>query len=266
MSWWEAAVLGVVQGVTEFLPVSSSAHLVLGQALLGVRSPGVVYEAAVHLATLVAVLWVYRRRVVELTAGMARGDGASWAYVGLLALASVPAAVVGLWFRQPIEAAFQQPTVAAGLLLVTGLLVASIRITAAGAGKERPGVGGALWIGFAQAAAILPGISRSGSTVAVGVWRGVEPARMAEFSFLLSVPAVGGAAFMQLGPGQIGLVRSLAPELAVGFVAAATSGVLAIHLFVRALEAGSFHRFAYYCWMVGGGYLLAAWLWPGLRG
>lgn len=266
MSWWEAAILGVVQGVTEFLPVSSSAHLVLGQALLGVRSPGVVYEAAVHLATLVAVLWVYRRRVVELTAGIFRVEGAAWTYVGLLALASVPAGAVGLWLRGPIEATFERPVVAAGLLIVTGAVVATLRFTAEEAREERPGVGASLLVGLAQAAAILPGISRSGSTVAAGVWRGVEPARMAEFSFLLSVPAVGGAALLQLGPGQLGLVTDLAPELAVGFTAAAASGVLAIHLFVRALEAGSFHRFAYYCWAVGGGYLLAAWLWPGLRG
>jgi len=266
MSWWEAAILGVVQGVTEFLPVSSSAHLVLGQALLGVRSPGVVYEAAVHLATLVAVLWVYRGRVAELTVGLVQGDREAWAYAGLLALASVPAAVVGLWFREPVEAAFERPAVAAGLLLVTGLLVVSIRRTGADSEGERPGVAGSLWVGFAQAAAILPGISRSGSTVAAGVWRGVEPARMAEFSFLLSVPAVGGAALLQMGPGQSGLVTELAPELAVGFAAAVVSGILSIHLFVRMLRAGSFHRFAYYCWAVGGGYLLAAWLWPGLRG
>jgi len=266
MSWWEAAILGVVQGVTEFLPVSSSAHLVLGQALLGVRSPGVVYEAAVHLATLVAVLWVYRERVAELTVGLVRGEGEAWGYVGLLALASVPAAVVGLWLREPIEAAFERPAVAAGLLLVTGTMVATLRRSAGGAEDERPGTAGAVWVGFAQAAAILPGISRSGSTVAAGVWRGVEPERMAEFSFLLSVPAVGGAALLQMGPGQAGLVTALAPELAVGFAAAAVSGILAIHLFVRSLRAGSFHRFAYYCWIVGGGYLLAAWLWPGLRG
>lgn len=266
MSWWEAALLGSVQGVTEFLPVSSSAHLVLGQAALGVRLPGVLYEAAVHLATLVAVVWVYRARVVDLARGVVRGRRDAWLYVGLLALASVPAAVVGLWLRGPIEAAFEEPTLAAGLLLVTGALVATIRWTAEGAAEERPGGGGALWVGFAQAAAILPGISRSGATVAAGVWRGVEPERMAEFSFLLSVPAVGGAALLELGPGQLDAVRELGPELAVGFAAAAVTGVLAIRLFVRALRAGSFHLFAYYCWTVGGGYLLAAWLWPPLRG
>lgn len=266
MSWWEAAILGVVQGVTEFLPVSSSAHLVLGQAVLGVRSPGVVYEAAVHLATLVAVLWVYRRRVGELAAGAVRGEVEAWTYVGLLALASVPAGVVGLWLRAPIESTFERPVVAACLLVVTGAMVVTLRFTARMAREERPGIGGSLWVGAAQAVAILPGISRSGSTVAAGVWRGVEPARMAEFSFLLSVPAVGGAALLQLGPGQLEVVTALAPQLAVGFAAAAVSGILAIHLFVRALEAGSFHRFAYYCWAVGGGYLLAAWLWPGLRG
>lgn len=266
MTWWEAALLGLVQGITEFLPVSSSAHLVLGQAVLGVRLPGVLYEAAVHLATLVAVVWVYRRRVAELAAGVVRGRRDAWAYVGLLALASLPAAGAGLWLREPIEASFEQPVLAAGLLLVTGALVATIRWTGPAAEEGRPGVGGSILVGVAQAAAVLPGISRSGSTVAAGIWRGVEPARMAEFSFLLSVPAVGGAALLELGPGQLGAVRSLGPELAVGFAAAAVTGVLAIRLFVRTLRAGSFHLFAYYCWAVGGGYLLAAWLWPPLRG
>lgn len=266
MSWWEAALLGVVQGITEFLPVSSSAHLVLGQSLLGVEAPGVVFEAAVHLATLVAVLWVYRERVVELAGGALRGRTSAWRYVGLLALASLPAAAVGLGLRESIEAAFEQPVVAAGLLLVTGGLVATIRRTAPGADRRLPGPAAALLVGVAQAAAILPGISRSGSTVAAGVWRGVEPARMAEFSFLLSVPAVGGAALLEMGPGQWGAVRAMGPELAVGFGAAAAAGVAAIHLFVRTLEAGHFHRFAYYCWAVGGGYLVAALFWPWLRG
>lgn len=266
MSWWEAALLGVVQGITEFLPVSSSAHLVLGQSLLGVEAPGVVFEAAVHLATLLAVLWVYRERVAGLAGGALRGRRAAWSYLGLLTLASVPAAAVGLGLRESVEAAFEQPLVAAGLLLVTGGLVATIRRTAPTADRSLPGPVAALLVGLAQAAAILPGISRSGSTVAVGVWRGVEPARMAEFSFLLSVPAVGGAALLEMGPGQLGAVRAMAPALAVGFVAAAAAGVAAIHLFVRALEAGHFHRFAYYCWAVGGGYLLAAWVWPSLRG
>lgn len=266
MTWWEAALLGAVQGVTEFLPVSSSAHLVLGQSALGVRVPGVAFEAAVHLATLVAVLWVYRARLVQLGAGLARGSRDAWLYLGLLALASVPAGALGLWLREPIEATFEEPALAAGLLLVTGAMVVTIRWTAARAEEARPGVAGSILVGFAQAAAILPGISRSGATVAAGVWRGVEPARMAEFSFLLSVPAVGGAALLELGPGRTGSLGALGPELAAGFAAAAVTGVLAIHLFVRSLRAGRFHLFAYYCWAVGGGYLAAAWLWPPLRG
>lgn len=265
MSALEAVLLGVVQGLTEFLPVSSSGHLVLAQALLGVRLPGVVFEITVHVATLGAVLWVYRARVGELAAGVVRGDRASLRYVGLLALASVPAAAVGLGFRERVEGAFDEPTAAAALLLVTGALVWSIRHTADAAEDPEPGAGQAIWAGLAQALALLPGISRSGSTMAAGVWRGVEPVRMAEFSFLMSVPAIGGAALLQMDGVEAAAAAGAIVPLAAGFAAALVAGVAAIHLFVRTLRARAFHRFGYYCWAVGGAYLLAAWLVPGLR-
>lgn len=265
MSALDAVLLGVVQGLTEFLPVSSSGHLVLAQAVLGVRLPGVVFEITVHVATLGAVLWVYRARVAELTVGVLRRDRGSLRYAALLALASVPAAVVGLGFRAEVEGAFEEPTWAAALLMVSGALAWSIRYTAEAAGEREPDTGQAIWAGLAQALALLPGISRSGSTVAAGVWQGVEPVRMAEFSFLMSVPAIAGAALLQLdGVGSAAAAGAVVP-LAAGFVAALVSGVAAIHLFVRSLEAGAFHRFGYYCWTVGGAYLIAAWLVPGLR-
>ncbi len=265
MSPLEAALLGVVQGLTEFLPVSSSGHLVLAQAVLGVSLPGVLFEITVHVATLGAVLWVYRARVAELAAGVVRGEGASLRYVGLLALASVPAALLGVGARGTVERAFERPTAAAALLLVTGALVWTVRRTAPAADDPEPGSGPALWAGCAQALALLPGISRSGATVAAGVWQGVEPVRMAEFSFLLSVPAIGGAALLQIDGLTGAAAGGAAAPLAVGFVAALVSGVAAIRLFVRALEARAFHRFGWYCWAVGGGYLVAAWLVPGLR-
>ncbi|MFW6192210.1 MAG: undecaprenyl-diphosphate phosphatase [Gemmatimonadota bacterium] len=265
MSALEAALLGIVQGLTEFLPVSSSGHLVLAGAVLGLELPGVLFEVTVHVATLCAVLWVYRARIAELVRGALAGDGESWRYALLLALASVPAGLAGVLGREFFEGAFDAPVQAAGALLVTGCVVWSLRITGPSAEEARPGSGTALLVGVAQALAIFPGISRSGATVATGVWRGVEPVRMAEFSFLMSVPAIAGAAFLQ-ADGSLELARQMGTiPLLVGFVAALVAGVLAIRVFVRMLRARSFHHFGYYCWAVGGLYLLAAWMAPGLR-
>lgn len=265
MSPLDALVLGIVQGLTEFLPVSSSGHLVLGQALLGVRVSGIAFEVAVHLATTVAVLWVYRRRVIDLAAGAVRGDGASWGYIGLLALASVPAAVAGVLGRDFFEAYFERPLVAAALLLATGALVWSVKYSAAAATDERPGPGAALWVGIAQAISILPGISRSGATLAVGTWRGVTATRMAEFSFLLSIPAILGASVLQLGDARAELAANGGMALAIGFVAALFAGIVAIRIFVRMLRHHTFHWFAFYCWAAGGAYLIAALFLPHLR-
>lgn len=263
MSPWQAAILGVVQGLTEFFPVSSSAHLVLAQSLLGVQPPGVALETAVHVATLVAVLWVYRGRVGELAVGVARRERDALRYVGLLAVASIPAGVAGLTGRSFFEATFERPTLAAALLIVSGVFVWTLRRTASAATDEEPGVGQSLWVGLAQALAILPGISRSGTTVAAGVWSGVRPVRMAEFSFLLSVPAIGGAALLE-ADAMAATAGSAGLALVVAFGAALVAGVVAIRLFLRALELRVFYRFGYYCWAVGGAYLLAAWLLPGL--
>lgn len=265
MSLFHALILGVVQGLTEFLPVSSSGHLVLAGSLLGVDLPGVVFEVIVHLATLCAVLWVYRARVGELLTGLGRRDGASLRYVGLLLLASVPAGIAGTAGGEFFEAAFDWPVAAAAALLVTGGLVWTLKRTAAVGRKTLPGPAAALGIGVAQAAAIFPGISRSGATVAVGSWLGVEAVRMAEFSFLLSVLAIAGAALLQADE-VVGASAALGiPALAVGFAAALVSGIAAIRIFVRMLETRRFHRFAYYCWLVGLAYLTAAAVSPGLR-
>lgn len=265
MSAFEAALLGIVQGLTEFLPVSSSGHLVLAGAVLGLELPGVLFEVTLHVATLCAVLWVYRARIAELVTGALAGDGDAWRYGLLLALASVPAGLAGVLGREFFEGAFDAPVLAAAALLVTGCVVWSLRVTGPKAEEDRPGAGAALLVGVAQALAIFPGISRSGATVAAGVWRGVEPVRMAEFSFLMSVPAIAGAAFLQ-ADGSLELARQMGTTpLLVGFVAALGSGVLAIRVFVRMLRARNFHHFGYYCWAVGGLYLLAAWVVPGLR-
>lgn len=264
MNPFEAFVLGVVQGLTEFLPVSSSGHLVLGQAMFGVELAGVGFEVTVHAATLSAVCWVYRGRLAALVRGVCSGDRESIGDVGLLAAATLPAAAVGVGLRGALEPTFEQPLLAAALLLVTGAVVWAVRRLSRRGRRARPTVRGALAIGLAQACAILPGISRSGSTVAAATAAGVEPRRAAEFSFLLSIPAVGGAAVLQapdLAEAGVGML-----PLAVAFAASALSGVFAIRIFLRMLERRVFHRFAWYCWIIGGGYLAAAAIWPALRG
>lgn len=265
MTSLEALLLGLLQGFTEFLPVSSSGHLVLGQALLGLRLPGVLFEVTVHVATLCAVVWVYRASLARIAAGTLRGDRSSLAYVGLLLLASVPAGLAGVLAGDALEGAFERPVVAAVLLLVTGAWIWTLRWTAARASDPRPGAGRALAVGVAQAVAILPGISRSGSTVATGAALGVEVERMAEFSFLLSLPAIAGAAALQLleAGGEWRAIGAL--PLVVGFVAAGLSGVVAIRIFIAMLRKRTFHRFAYYCWSAGLAYLVAAALQPTLR-
>ncbi len=265
MTFLEAFILGIVQGLTEFLPVSSSGHLVMGQALLGLALPGVVFEVVVHVATLCAVCWVYRARLAGLTHGVFTGDRASLAYVGLLLLATIPAAVVGVGLGDVLEPVFERPSIAAGLLLVTGFLVWSIRHSSGRATREEPRVVDALLVGLAQAVAILPGISRSGSTMAAGAALGIKPRRVAEFSFLMSVPAIAGAAVLQIPElGEAGRAIGAAP-LVVAFIAAAVSGVFAIRIFLGMLARRTFHRFAYYCWTAGVAYLVASLLWPSLR-
>ncbi|TFG65536.1 MAG: undecaprenyl-diphosphate phosphatase [Gemmatimonadales bacterium] len=256
MSILQAVILGLVQGITEFLPVSSSGHLVIGQALLGVDPPGVTFEVVLHVATLCAVLWVYRARIGEIVHGMFTGDRGAWSYVGLIILASIPAGIVGVLGRPLLERAFSSPSLAAAMLLATGVLVWTLKSTGRAAGRERPRPGDSVWIGCAQAVAILPGISRSGATVAIGAWLGVDVVRVAEFSFLMSVPAITGAGLLQIG--ELGTGPGLgAATLAVGFACAAVSGIVAISVFVKTLRNGTFHRFAYYCWTVGAVYLMA---------
>ena len=201
MTWYEGVLLGVVQGATEFLPVSSSGHLVMGQTLLGVEAPGVELEIALHLATLLSVLIAYRGRIAELALGAVRGDRAQLGYLGLLALATVPTAVVGVALRDLLSTLFELPVVTGAALLCTGAVLWTARSALRRTPEARVGVGAALLVGLAQATAIVPGISRSGMTTVAALWKGVSPGEAAAFSFLLSVPAVAGAAALELsGP------------------------------------------------------------------
>jgi undecaprenyl-diphosphatase len=251
MNYGQAILLGFVQGLTEFLPVSSSGHLVVAQAAVGLATPGVVLEVLLHVATLLAVVIVYRERLVELTVGCVRGRAAAWRMVGLLALASVPAAVVGLALQDFFERAFDSLLAVGINFLVTGCILWSTRWAAPSTSEEVPGAVAAGAVGIAQAVAILPGISRSGTTVAAALWFQVRPERAAEFSFLMALPAIAGAAVLELPHLSVGADGVGWGPLGVGFGAALISGVFAIRFLVALLRRGAFHRFAPYCWGLG---------------
>ena len=250
LPWWQGLVLGLVQGFSEFLPISSSGHLVLAQWLLGYQSPGVAFEIVLHIATLLSVLIVYWRRVMWLLSGMATGRRDSWRFAGLLALASVPAAVAGLAFRDFFERQFDSPYVVGIDFLITAMVLWSTK-WASRATDDRPvGVRTAIAMGFAQVLAILPGVSRSGTTIAAGLWGGVGARAAAEFSFLMAVVVIAGTGLLEavrmpgsavvFGPGQVW-----------AFIAALGSGVVAIRFLVMLLRRGRFHLFAPYCAILG---------------
>lgn len=251
MSWWEGVLLGVVQGFTEFLPISSSGHLVVVEAVLGITTPGVVIEVVLHVATLLAVVIVYRKVLWRLAAGAVVGDHTAWRYIGLLAIGTVPAALAGLFLAEWFEQAFQSLMLVGLNFLITGTVLWSTRERVRHAARPSPSTKGAFGIGVAQALAILPGISRSGTTVAAAIWLGVDPVRAAEFSFLLAVPAIAGAAVLQIPNLSGGLVSAGALPVAAGFLAALVSGVAGIRLLIFLLRNKVFHRFAPYCWGVG---------------
>jgi len=190
MNWWQGAVLGVVQGLTEFLPISSSGHLVVAQAAVGLSIPGVLVEVTLHVATLLAVLIVYWTRLGELVAGAIRGDRTAWGYVGLLVLGTIPAGAIGLLFADWFERAFDSLLMVGVSFLVTAGILWSTRRIQIVMVKQTPSWTGAFSIGLAQALAVMPGISRSGSTIAAGLWLGLDPVRAAEYSFLLAVPDI----------------------------------------------------------------------------
>lgn len=257
MNELEAAFLGLVQGLTEFLPVSSSGHLVMAQTVLGVGEEGLLFEIAVHVATLASVVVFYWRRILELGLGVIRGRREALEYAVKLVIATVPAVVAVLLLGDFLDAQFDTPAVAGVCLLVTGLLLWTTRSTVRAATLTAPSFGAALAIGCAQAFAILPGISRSGSTVAVAMALRVNPVVAAEFSFLMSIIAITGAAVRTLPDLASVDAERLAPLL-VGGLIAMLSGIAAIWMFVRLLRTQAFHWFALYTW--GAGLAFLAWL------
>ena len=250
MGSFEALLLGLVQGLTEFLPVSSSGHLVILQTWLGVQQEGMLFEIVLHVATLASVLIFYRRRVGELVLGVLTGRPEAWRYVGKLVLATLPAVLAVLLIGDFFEAQFESAAAAGAGLLATGAILLTTRRTVDTAHLEEPAWAAAWWIGCAQVLAIFPGVSRSGTTVSAALALGVAPAAAAEFSFLMGTIAIAGAALRSL-PKLMEVPVELGGALLLGAGAALVAGIAAIWLFVRLLGSHGFHRFAYYTFALG---------------
>jgi undecaprenyl-diphosphatase len=246
---WQGIVLGLVQGLTEFLPVSSSGHLRVMEVVTGVRTPGVFVEVALHVATLGSVLVVYGARLWRIIRGALALQAPELRATGLLLLATIPAGVVGVLFHRQVQEAASLVLVGIAFLF-TGCVNWSTRRLAGT--RPEPTVGGAIGIGFAQAvAALFRGVSRSGSTVAAGLWCGLGPTAAAEFSFLLAVPVIAGAALLESRHIGAGVSAVGAVPLAVSFAIAFVAGLWSIRFLVKLLKQGRFYAFAPYNWAIG---------------
>jgi undecaprenyl-diphosphatase len=275
----DAAVLGTIQALTEFLPVSSSGHLRLGSAFLGLEEGhDLLFDIVLHLGTLLAVVGVYRKRIGFLLADVFRHLGdlrygvLGWLersegtrYAMLVVLATLPTGVIGVLMKSVISGDSIGVRAVGGLLLVNAVLLAvSKRFPGAeapsdpkGIDAQRPySVGGigpreALLIGIMQGLAVLPGISRSGATIvtalALGAWR----MKAAEFSFLLSIPAILGATLVEFDLDAIAAASGGVQVYLLGAVVSAAVGVLALLGLLRLLRSAQFHHFAWYCALVG---------------
>jgi undecaprenyl-diphosphatase len=252
MTHLQAIIVGIIQGLTEFLPVSSSGHLVLAQSLMGIDDPGLSFELLLHLGTLLSVLIYFRATLLRLVRAVFDSSmKKDRAMIGYLAIATVPVGLVGLTLRKQVEGLGDNPSAVCVFLCVTGLILFLPRLLAKRNDAEI-GLRAAITMGFGQAFAVLPGISRSGSTIVAGMASGVKPSRAAEFSFLLAIPAITGACLVEFVGHykEIDPAKLFGPYLA-GAIAAFLFGLVAVYAVLAMIRRGKFEYFAYYCLAVG---------------
>lgn len=252
----KAIILGLIQGLTEFLPVSSSGHLALAQKLMGGRPPGLHMEIFLHFGTLLALVAVYHRKLGRLLVSSARalagkkrpGDAPYLLLVGYLAVGTVPALLSGYFFHELIEIAFDRVYAISILFLGTGIILFLTRFS-----RERRRnitIVDSILVGFAQALALLPGVSRSGVTISAGVFRGIDRSEAADFAFLLAVPAILAISIYDFFRISEAGLESFSHYL-VGMMCALIVGYGAVRLLLALVRKGRLFYFAFYCWFVG---------------
>jgi len=244
----EAALLGALQGVTEWLPVSSSGHLALAQMLLGVQVP-LAFDVALHAGTLLAAMFFFRKDVLKMVSAAARLDFKSeyGRLCAMVVLGTVPVALAGLLLHDAIASIFESALGIGVAMMLTGTVLWLTRFFD---GSRGIGAWDALLVGAAQALALVPGISRSGITIAAGLSRRIERRKAFLFSFMLSIPAVAGANVLEIYRAG-SAIGAIGAEALLGIAAAAVVGYASIGILNDAFQSNRLHMFAYYCWAVG---------------
>lgn len=259
----DSFLLGLIQGLTEFLPISSSGHLVLGEAFLGGQlDKSITFEVVVHFGTLCSILIYYRKEITDILRSLWElminpkefsnklSNDSNIKLTGFILLSMIPALIVGLTMRDMIENIFLNPFMVSIMLLVTGVILFSTRFR-----EQFPNdlkSSSAFGIGLAQAFAILPGISRSGSTISFGLYLGIEREKVANFSFLMVIPVIAGAMLLEVKDMiAMGIPMSSFWNLFVGFLTSFVSGYFALKYLIIMLRSKGIHPFAWYCWALG---------------
>ncbi|WP_409201107.1 undecaprenyl-diphosphatase UppP [Methanobrevibacter sp. DSM 116169] len=262
MDIFSAIIIGIIQGLTEFLPISSSAHLIFFQELLGVSQSNLSFEILLHLGTLIAVIAYFIKDIIKLIEafflsildifsgkfkkGLNINPYKKLAW--LIIIASIPTGIIGFLFKDIFEGMFQSVTIPAVFLIVTGvLLYLSQRINIGNRNINDINSKDALIIGITQGLAIIPGISRSGSTLSTGLFLGLNKEFAAKFSFILSIPAIIGANLFEFK----NITAALDITYLCGFIAAIIVGYLTISILLEIIKKKKLDIFAYYCWIVG---------------
>lgn len=256
MSWLEALILGIVQGLTEYLPVSSSGHLAIGSALFGIEGEeNLAFTIVVHVATVLSTLVVLWKEIEWIFRGLFRFRmNSETRYVINILISMIPIGVVGLFFKDQVEEIFGSGLLIVGCMLLVTAALLTFSYYAKPRQKENISMKDAFIIGVAQACAVLPGLSRSGTTIATGLLLGDNKAKLAQFSFLMVIPPILGEALLDTlkalkGEAIAGDIPTL--SLVVGFLAAFLSGCLACKWMINIVKKGKLIYFAVYCALVG---------------
>ncbi len=244
----DALILGSLQGMTEFLPVSSSGHLVLGQHFLGLSLPGNFFEVLVHLGTLCSVLVVFRTEILKLIQSIKSAE--SKIMLSALVIGTIPAVLIGLSMKDKISHLFENPLAVSFSLILTGIWLVMTKWFVNQ--QSNINLKNGFLIGCAQAIAIIPGISRSGATIGVAMLLGISPEKAAKFSFLLAIPAIAGAGLLTAIDIDPALVSSLSSgTIIAAFFSSFLVGWAALTWLLKLISKGQFHWFGLYCMVIG---------------
>jgi undecaprenyl-diphosphatase len=247
VAWFDAILLGFVQGITEWLPVSSSGHLVIVQQLLGIEAP-LLFDVLLHFGSLLAIVAFFRKELWSMVQTVLRKDLRAGGRIIIFALVgTLPVAIVGILARDMIAGAFGNLHDVGVLMVLMGFILFNTRFVK---GEKKMGLIDAFWIGIAQATALAPGISRSGTTISMALMRKVRKEQAFVFSFMLSIPAILGANAYEMYRSGFDF-SAITPEMGMGVVIAAMVGYATLDMLRKFVLESRLYKFSYYCWAVG---------------